>query len=131
MLEYLRQEGVRTCRCRSRHALLSSSGCGWYVCYAFLPRPGSHLQIVHRDLKPENLLLTAEGHLKLTDFGCMKDMRAQPQAESSLPAKKRIASLVGTADYVSPEVKAYTKHPKAVAAGKCKKSWWYPTAAVR
>ena len=28
--------------------------------------------VLHRDLKPHNLLLTSEGHLKVSDFGLLK-----------------------------------------------------------
>ncbi|ELR02468.1 Meiosis-specific serine/threonine-protein kinase mek1 [Pseudogymnoascus destructans] len=53
--------------------------------------------IVHRDIKPENILMmnTAVGYrVVLTDFGCA----------ANLHAMSRMESLVGTFDYVAPEV---------------------------
>ncbi|KFY25824.1 hypothetical protein V493_04424 [Pseudogymnoascus sp. VKM F-4281 (FW-2241)] len=53
--------------------------------------------IVHRDIKPENILMmnTAVGHrVVLTDFGCA----------ANLNLGSRMESMVGTIDYVAPEV---------------------------
>ena len=52
--------------------------------------------LVHRDIKPANVLLTAEDHVYLTDFGLTK--HALSVAGSTKPGH-----WVGTLDYVAPE----------------------------
>jgi serine/threonine-protein kinase len=53
--------------------------------------------ILHRDLKPHNLLLTAEGHLKVSDFGLLKQAR---EPEAGLTPH---SAILGTPHYMAPE----------------------------
>jgi hypothetical protein len=53
--------------------------------------------ILHRDLKPHNLLLNAEGTLKVSDFGLLKQAQ---QPEIGLTPH---SAILGTPHYMSPE----------------------------
>src|SRR5215813_9433126 len=66
--------------------------------------------VIHRDLKPANVKITADGTVKVLDFGFAKAMEEEPQttaAGENSPTvtlgATRPGIILGTAAYISPE----------------------------
>lgn len=132
------------------YSLLRALGCftedmaRMYIAEVVLALEYLHsLSIVHRDLKPDNLLVTEDGHIKVTDYGLSRygllgegpeDRSRSPTTppgpplsvsplspgtdgpNTGAPPRQRY-HLVGTPDYLAPEVILGTKHGHQV-------DWW-------
>ena len=65
---------------------------------------GHRRGILHRDLKPANVMIAADGHVRVLDFGVAKWL-ADPggEGDSTLTALTRAGAISGTLSYMSPE----------------------------
>jgi len=77
----------------------------YYIAELVLALEYLHQQkVVYRDIKTENILLSAEGHIVLTDFGLSKE----------LSQTTRTSTLCGTPVYLPPEMLLKQEYGKAV-----------------
>jgi serine/threonine protein kinase len=94
-------EGVSlTALVRQKGALPVGQACH-YICQAALGLEHAYgVGIIHRDIKPENLLITRTGAVKILDMGLVL---FHGKNDEELTARFEKGSILGTADYLSPE----------------------------
>ena len=70
--------------------------------------------LVHRDVKPGNIMVTPEGMVKVLDLGLAGFLREELELHSSKEKNSKKGRIVGTADYIAPEV--IEGHPATAAS---------------
>jgi tetratricopeptide (TPR) repeat protein len=93
----------------SAGAVSLSGAISWAVEIAEALEAAHARQLVHRDLKPANVMVVAQGHVKVMDFGLAKDFSIDGDGETRTLAGEVAGPLtdrgqrVGTPGYMAPE----------------------------
>jgi eukaryotic-like serine/threonine-protein kinase len=82
--------------CRVASRILADACAGAHAAHELADEDGRELGVVHRDLSPHNILLSADGVVKVCDFGVAKALGQLHEATSAGQLKGKIA-------YMSPE----------------------------
>jgi serine/threonine protein kinase len=69
---------------------------GLHAAHELVGEDGTLLHVVHRDVSPQNILLSANGHVKITDFGVAK-------ARGQIHAPTQTGEVKGKLSYMAPE----------------------------
>src|SRR6185503_19558477 len=99
-------EGM-TLRTALAHPVTPARACAWAAQVALGLAAAQSKNIVHRDLKPENLFLTADGRVKILDFGLAR-ISPLPLGDGSTTVQSprpntQTGVVMGTVAYMSPE----------------------------
>ncbi|OGQ13763.1 MAG: hypothetical protein A2138_14700 [Deltaproteobacteria bacterium RBG_16_71_12] len=78
--------------------IIAQACAGAHAAHELTDPSGQPLGLVHRDISPHNLMVTAEGHTKLLDFGIAKATEV-----ADLDDKTRTGALKGKVHYMAPE----------------------------
>jgi len=102
-----------------RYRVFDESTTRFYIAELVLAVEDIHnMNFIHRDIKFDNVLITKEGHIKLTDFGLSKRLvsadELTPEDEKlNKKSQQQVSQIsIGTLEFMAPEIisgKAYTE----------------------
>jgi eukaryotic-like serine/threonine-protein kinase len=76
--------------------IISQAATGLHAAHELCDDGGRELNLVHRDVSPQNILVSGDGHVKLSDFGIAKVLYSQREATA-------VGIVRGKLPYMSPE----------------------------